>query len=168
MTRRLLAWSFGASCGYLIGWLAGSNVSRLAEGRRLARPGVAVRPLEPLTAVPSSTEPPEALNGAQEGTWPLDVAALHARPDYQEAMRRAEDMSWDDAVDLVEWLATRGIPTQRDTGHGPPPWPLPTGDACPVTLGPLTCPFTGHHTVHAFQSATWAPDRKADADQEVE
>lgn len=52
--------------------------------------------------------------------------------------------------------AQRLIPAQRDD------------EPCPVTLGPLTCPFRGTHTNHAFQSATWAPDAKADADERIE
>lgn len=55
-----------------------------------------------------------------------------------------------------EAALTAAIPAQR------------TDEPCPITLGPLTCPFRGPHTSHAFQSGTWAPDRKDDADERIE
>ena len=64
---RLRVWCAGASLGYVVGWLAGSNVLKMAEGRRLGRP-------EPQTALSAPVESPEPLI-ARETDWasPLDV-----------------------------------------------------------------------------------------------
>jgi hypothetical protein len=61
MSRRyLLVASSAASVGYLVGWLAGSNVLKMAEGRRLGRP-------EPRTALSGHTESLEPRTAPQNG-----------------------------------------------------------------------------------------------------
>lgn len=142
--RRLaLAWSAGATCGLLVGFLVGESVRDGLDLARLGRP-------EPRGGLLAGTESPEPRTapqiGAQRLRW-VDLFGID--PDYT------------DGLPVDEWLERNRagidpIPAQRD------------GEPCPVTLGPLTCPFTGPHTNHAFQSGTWAPDRKADADERIE
>jgi hypothetical protein len=157
---RLLAWCAGASVGYVVGWLAGSNVLKMAEGRRLGRP-------EPRTALSASVEKPEPLIGRENGTQrcglldpigrnrcslPRDHEGLHRNPD-------AHDVPWPTPtrwVDLFGALAPDPLPTQR------------ADEPCTRTLGVLTCPFTGPHTSHAYQSGTCGPDRKSDTDEGIE
>lgn len=62
---RLLALCTGATVGLAVGWLWGSNASRLVEAHALA--GGAVRVPEQRSGPSVSSEPPEPGNGAQGG-----------------------------------------------------------------------------------------------------
>lgn len=149
MSRRLLALCSGLSAGYVVGWLAGSNVLRLAEVHRLARPGVPVRPPEPRSGVPEKPLrwvdlfgiDPDYTDGLPVDVW-LDRNRRDADPIPTQRLYPLEEVAAEFGVDME--------------------------DDCPVTLGPLRCPFTGPHSNHAFQSDTWAPDGKDDTDEGIE
>jgi hypothetical protein len=116
---RLYAWCWGATAGYIFGWLAGAAVRDRAEARRLGRP-------ETRASVTVRRSGGLAGSQAAEGRAHLEAALSDE------------------------------IPTQR------------AGEPCTHTLGALTCPFRGPHTAHAFQSGTWAPDRKHDTDEGID
>lgn len=160
--RRLaLAWCTGATTGLLVGWVYGAHAQRMAEAHRLGR----VRLPEPREAPRTGTSATEAAKAAQEGVQregTLQVLVQHARPDYQEAMRRAETYPWEPVVDdLPAYLAAAheavGLPAQRD--DSPCPQYSPGGG--------IPCSVTGEHTAHIFLGST-ARDAKEDADEEVE
>jgi hypothetical protein len=175
---RLRVWCAGASIGYLVGWLAGSNVLKMAEGRRLGRP-------EPRTALPAPVESPEPLIGRENGvqrcglldpigrnrcSLPRDHEGLHRNPD-------AHDVPWPTPTRWVDLFGidpdyTGGLSTDEFIERnraGADPLPTQRADEpCTRTLGVLTCPFTGPHTAHAYQSGTCGPDRKSDTDEGIE
>lgn len=140
--RRLaLAWCWGATTGLLVGWVYGAHAQRMAEAHRLGR----VRLPEPREAPRTGTSATEAAKAAQEGVQregTLDVGDLHARPDYQEAMRRAETYPWEPVVDLVAYMADHDIPAQRAC------------EPCPQYSpgGGIPCSVTGPHTARTSSS----------------
>jgi hypothetical protein len=73
---RLRVWCAGASIGYLLGWLAGSNVLKMAEARRLGRP-------EPRAALSAPVESPEPRIGREAGdaalAWAMENSVVPTR-----------------------------------------------------------------------------------------
>lgn len=174
MTRRLvLAWSTGASLGYVVGWLAGSNVLRMAEGHRLARPG-------PRTPARTGVETREAGNGAQAGAQPFIVSAPkcgNVDPYSLNVCARERGHRGSHATGLTAWSAhvpcpvsspTRHLPCIRVGAHDEHWWRDPR-PACPQYSpgGGIPCSVKGPHTAHIFLG-THARDAKDDADERIE
>jgi hypothetical protein len=182
---RLRVWCAGASIGYLVGWLAGSNVQRLAEGRRLAADyrrnegaamsaerrarsmahtpaRTAARPREPRTGLSAPVESPEPLNGRETGAQRCSDVDIWS---YQHCARKAgHPGSHIDDTGLTAWGT-----------HEPPILPAireAMDEAAPPCTtrspgGGLTCCRKGAHTAHLFEGAH-ARDRKQDADEGIE